>query len=400
MRDRHIPTALLPIIVLFSGAFAATWIVDPGGGGDATTIQGAVDLASAGDEVSILPGTYGEQVNLSQALTIRGAFGRDATIVDAEDTRAYCVRSTGDVSGTLIEGLTLTGINAGYGYCTGVAALQLAGSNTVRECAIVGNICRSTSVGVTGSHLITDTVFSGNHGLGWGCGQADPDHGTGCVQSWGDVTLDGCTFEGNFGSDNSVLEVAWGSAIVRNSVFRDNRSFGLASGGMFLTPVGGTILLEGNLFVDNRDERLFGEYFYGGGTAMLATVTGNTFARNEDLFAGAPFIQAGSSFHANVFTGAPVGLHVPEGLDVAVSCNDSWGNQTNWIGFAPDGSAGNFSAPPRFCSPENDDFTVAANSPLLPANNTCGELIGAFGSGCGSIAVRETTWGHVKSLYR
>lgn len=374
--------------------------VDPGGGGDALTIQGGVDLAVAGDEILVQPGTYGEQIDLNKAVALRGVFGRDVTVVDAADTRAYCMPSVGNISGTLIEGLTLTGVNGGYGFCTGVAALRLIGSNTIRDCAVVDNQCPQAPVIVEGSHEIIGTVFSGNHGLGWSCGQLDPDHGSGCVRSTGSVILDGCVFEGNGASDNSILDVVEGSGVVRNSVLRDNWSSISFTGGMFVSQGGGTILLENSLLVDNRDERLFGDLVYQNGLPVLATVVGNTFARNGQFFAEAPLITAGSSFEGNVFTGAPVGLRVPEGLPVTVSCNDSWGNQTNCVGFTPDGSEGNFSALPRFCSPESDDFTVGTDSPLLPANNSCDRLIGAYGAGCGTVAVEAATWGQVKSLYR
>ena len=63
-------------------------------------------------------------------------------------TRAYCVRSLTDISGTTIEGLTLTGVDGGYGFCTGVQALRLQGNgNTVRDCDIRDNAAPRTPAG-------------------------------------------------------------------------------------------------------------------------------------------------------------------------------------------------------------------------------------------------------------
>ena len=118
-------------ILLLSGSFAATWVVDPGGGGDATTIQGGVDLASGGDEVLIQPGTYGEEVAVPVPLTLRGVAGREATVIDAEDVRPFCLHLGANAGGSLVEGLTLTGVNGGYGYCTGVSAMNIACDATV-----------------------------------------------------------------------------------------------------------------------------------------------------------------------------------------------------------------------------------------------------------------------------
>ena len=45
-------------IAAASSAWGATWTVDVNGSGDFVDIQSAVDVASAGDEVIVLPGTY------------------------------------------------------------------------------------------------------------------------------------------------------------------------------------------------------------------------------------------------------------------------------------------------------------------------------------------------------
>jgi hypothetical protein len=65
-----------------------------------------------------------------------------------------------------------------------------------------------------------------------------------------------------------------------------------------------------------------------------------------------------------------------------VLCNDVFDNPGgNWIGADYSGINGNFAADPFFCSPENGDLTLAANSPCLPENGACG-LVGALGEGC------------------
>jgi hypothetical protein len=48
---------------------------------------------------------------------------------------------------------------------------------------------------------------------------------------------------------------------------------------------------------------------------------------------------------------------------------------------------GNISADPWFCSRGNGNYELALDSPCAPANNGCGEQIGALGVGCGPVPV-------------
>ncbi len=76
--------AVCLIAILVPGIVgAATWQVDPGGAGDFTTIQAAIDNAAAGDLITVAPGHYVEQLTITtDNLTISGA-GRTLTFVDS-----------------------------------------------------------------------------------------------------------------------------------------------------------------------------------------------------------------------------------------------------------------------------------------------------------------------------
>jgi hypothetical protein len=54
-------------------------------------------------------------------------------------------------------------------------------------------------------------------------------------------------------------------------------------------------------------------------------------------------------------------------------------------------------ADPKFCGPDNDNYTVAKDSPALTGE----EVMGAFSDpGCGpGVPVRVMTWGRIKSMY-
>jgi hypothetical protein len=103
------------------------------------------------------------------------------------------------------------------------------------------------------------------------------------------------------------------------------------------------------------------------------------------------------------FNGAAVaGNAVP-----LLSCCDVFGNSGgDWVGpiAGQDGVNGNFSDWPRFCDPDNDLFTLAADSPCLPENHphgySCGGFIGAFDLGCGPASLTPETWARIKARYR
>jgi len=72
------------------------------------------------------------------------------------------------------------------------------------------------------------------------------------------------------------------------------------------------------------------------------------------------------------------------------SCSDIWGNSAgDWQACIADqlGQDGNIWADPLFCDPPADPWTLDAASPCLPANNDCGELMGALGQSCAVVAV-------------
>jgi hypothetical protein len=55
---------------------------------------------------------------------------------------------------------------------------------------------------------------------------------------------------------------------------------------------------------------------------------------------------------------------------------------------------------PLICGAPDMDLTLAEQSPCLPSNNEWGVQIGAWGAGCVISMVRETTWGHIKAIFR
>ncbi len=87
-------------------ALAATITVDDDGPADFSTIQDAVDFASSGDTITIMPGTYNEWVTVDKTLTIEG-YDRDTTILQGLVTSALSGIDIQDTDGVSISNLTI-----------------------------------------------------------------------------------------------------------------------------------------------------------------------------------------------------------------------------------------------------------------------------------------------------
>ncbi len=99
----------LVIGALSSSAFATTWTVDDDGKADFDNIQAAVDAASDGDEIIVMPGTYtstaDEVVNmLGKEIWLHSSKGAEVTIIDGEQTRRGILCNSSETSNTIIEG--------------------------------------------------------------------------------------------------------------------------------------------------------------------------------------------------------------------------------------------------------------------------------------------------------
>jgi len=389
-------------------AWGDTWLVLEDGTGDAPTIDAAVDSTGPGDSVLVGAGSYFEQVNVGQkvGLTLTSINGPETTTINA-DGPGFAVRGFG-VSELLLEGFTLTGAEGGYGFSGGVGFIG-SGSATVVECIIPNAGPNSESaISFDGTLSVLDTTIRDGGGMAF-VGPA--------------LLIERCRFERNRASGYPSVVQIWrpekesnSHVRIRQSVFVENElQFGKCTGCPVIgyndtfTQVANLVLeVEGNLFLRNAGSAVGPNELpvplrgFGGGVDVV--VRNNTIAASFGDGLGTmdiPFPD-GTVIERNVVTGCLTGIRLSgDGLGVDLNCNLSWGNGMNWAGFPdPSGKNGNFSAPPRYCNPALDDFTVASNSPCLPGNNSCLELIGAFLDGCGPISVETTSWGRLKSLYR
>ena len=105
VRTAMLLAATMLLVLTLAGAAIAgaqllgrgqTYVVDPDGSADFTTIGQAVDVAVDGDTVLVRPGTYEEDLVLRADITVRGDGPRDAVVINApgEGIRALVDRGT------------------------------------------------------------------------------------------------------------------------------------------------------------------------------------------------------------------------------------------------------------------------------------------------------------------
>jgi plastocyanin len=98
---------------------------------DHASIQAAVDAAEPGDLVLIGPGVYHEEVKVdTPSLVLRGT-DRNATVVDAEFTRANAISITAD--GVAVENLTVRNARLNGLFWTGVTGYRASSVTAINN---------------------------------------------------------------------------------------------------------------------------------------------------------------------------------------------------------------------------------------------------------------------------
>lgn len=364
-------------------ASAATWTVDPGGGGDFETIQPAIDFAAPGDTVLVVPGTYTgpENKNLDfggKAIVVRPNGARNGVVIDCEgDGRGFDFHS-GEPSSARVEGLTIINGDVGSSH-GGAMRFSLSSSPTISECRMEDNVAGAGGAVSCweSSPRFLDCVIVNNQTLSYGAG------GGFSIHRGSTPVLNGCWIEDNSASYSGGMEIYDSAGWVVECTIVNNtcHSMGGGIGCQFASPQIDHCTIVGNASTSWSDSA-GGIFLYESDPVIYCSI----IAFNEEG-AGIWYFQACS---------------YPD-----IQATDVYGNaEGDWVGCIEgmDGINMNLWVDPCFCDWQNGDYRLEDCSPLV-GWCTC-EYVGAWGVGCsctgvsGSRAIETETWGSLKQLYR
>ncbi|MCH2161246.1 MAG: right-handed parallel beta-helix repeat-containing protein [Phycisphaerales bacterium] len=238
--------------------------MDDDGKADFNTIQAAVDAASSGDEIQIMPGSYQETLRIP-AITLRlsGMIDKGEVVLNGDD--AIRLLEAVDLQGEMLrlENLTFTNAGSDGASIDENNAYALYVNNG--DCFLYGcrfldtNVSQGASQVATvefGSHFVAaECVFSGN------TTNASNSHTGLVVSHMSTAVVTGCRFEdnnaGNTQGRSPLLILGCPGAVLRNSVFRNNACFDDGAAATIraskLTPESDDATVENCLFENNRD---------------------------------------------------------------------------------------------------------------------------------------------------
>ena len=380
---------LMPAYITVGDPIGDIWTVNPDGSGDFPTIQAALNAAQGGDVVmlgsGVFSGTGNRDLNFQgKPLTLRSVSGNpENCTIDVGGSAVSPAQ--GIIFGELEpQGTRVERIRFMNGYHSQGGAIAVYGSQvTLTGCVFEDN----TASSIGGAIYLTDynesiigCEFRNNHAV----------EGGAIYLGSGNCTIDSNLFEGNVADFGGAIRVG-GTPVtlaVSDNTFQSNSA---ATNGSAIMTRRDNISFVDNLFVDNQSggvdiSVLFIEPWTQTNTVPI--ISDNTFMRNEGTAISSTY-ELNMLIERNVFAYSTFfGMYCSDGgtgEHAQLSCNVFYGNGSGdtWCG---DDLGGNIITDPLLCDPHGAERTVVNTSPCLPANNTCGILIGGVTAACDYVA--------------
>jgi hypothetical protein len=336
-----------------AAAPAATWTVGPNG--PLYSIQSAIDLASAGDQVEVQTGWYHERLTLKDGVSVLALFPGTA-ILEAEG-EGPGITALGIGASTTVSGLVVQ-----HGSSThGGGLYAVSSSPTFVQCTFSSN-----AAVLGGGAYLRD----GSKAMFVACTFSDnvATVGGGIYLDFSSVRLETCTLADNEASDGGALSASNAAEAILN----------------FVT-IHGNVARQGTTVACNLASPRF---------------TNCTIAANADPAGTFGLRGSGTRVERCIvaFNAGPV-LACAGFSGPWFGCNLLYGNGSEVLCAGDQGS--NISVDPLFCDRLQDDFDLSANSPA--AASPCGAL-GALPVACPAqgieTAVAPSSWTRLKGLYR
>jgi len=314
------------------GLGATTYVIRPDGSGDYTTIQAAINAAADADTIALADGTFTGFGNRDLDLLGKGVVVRG---LNRDPERAII-----DCGGSLSEP------HRGFHVFRGENAFAVIRDLTITN-ADVGDEGAAMLIENSAPHL-DNVVFLANHAERGAAVYVDG--GDPVIRDCRIIANEGRAFAGGFAFHNS-------EAVIRDCLFRNN--WGQRASAIFL-PDSCTITISGTTFNANNSagDRACIEA-EGNSVLTLANCLVTNGNRSAVRCFDMAVVQAN---HTNVF-------------------NNAEGNWTDGLAGQAFAS-GNLEVDPRYCDPDNHDFTLRGDSECAAYNAANNLRIGALDVGC------------------
>jgi hypothetical protein len=326
---------------------------------DQPNIQLAVDAAAAGDTVlleasgSPFVGVGNRDLTIAgKAIVLRSEAGSESVVLDAQGAAGEYHRlltlSNVAGSGLRVEGITFAGGMASLGGGVSISASKV----TFSECVFSGNAATSGgALGIRGA-------------------------------SW--VKAERCAFRNCSADTGGAIYCATSEVWLVQCRFDSNRTSSSGSGGAICGDSGSTVWADSCILAENSAGMRGGAATLNNSDAWFSncTLVGNSaqFGQHLEFDGSSPRRELSNCIIAWGIGGS----RSVRGTGILVSCCNVYGNQEgDWVGvLAPFADTlGNMQQPPLFSDRHRGVYSLLQDSPCLPANNSCGELIGAQGLG-------------------
>ncbi len=250
--------------------------------------EGIVAARPACPLVLVAPGTYPERFDfIGKAVTVKSTAGPDVTIVDGTLSGSVVTFQSGEASGSVLEGLTITHGSASRG---GGVYIEDA-SPIVRNCVLTDNDATRGGAGLyaeNGSPTIDGNTFSENTGAtNWAS-----DAGGAILLRSAAATITGNTFLANTHISGGAIGLFYDAdAVIRDNLFDGNQVYyssgGATGGAIYVFSSSPTI--EDNLFRGNRSSQVGGAVYlngvdYSGSEPACADPGGTTVVLARNTF--------------------------------------------------------------------------------------------------------------------
>jgi hypothetical protein len=353
---------------------------------DQPTIQSAINVATNGDTVLVVLGTYVENINFKgKAITVTSESGPQVTIIDGGNAHPVVTFNSGEGRYSALNGFRLQNGNSRGDVNNEGGGITVHGTSpTITNNEIRNNrACHGGGIAIdAGSPLIqlntitgnVNNICSGGGGVGISIG------GASSAEILDNVISD--NLDMSAGSDGGGIYIDGSDPIIKNNIIKGNET-GLLGGGINILGTSNGLIVQ-NLIIGNQA-------FNGGGGIYLAVGSGsqpklvnNTIANNNaTLLLGSGIYVEGDALQTELTNNIIVAEPGQSGL---YYFNNESSKQTPPITrfnniFSVDGMAyggaipnmtgmnGNISADPLFTNPTQGDYHLQKGSPSIDSGD-------------------------------